>query len=44
LASLGLDPELPKTERSRARRGAMLFLIGSLVTGALGVIVFAICV
>jgi hypothetical protein len=43
LASLGIDPERAKTDRSGARRGAMLFLIGSLVTGALGVIVFAIC-
>jgi hypothetical protein len=43
LASLGIDPELAKTNRSRARRGAMRFLTGSLITGALGVIVFAIC-
>jgi hypothetical protein len=43
LASLGIDPGLAKTNRSRARRGVMLFLIGSVVTGALGVIVFAIC-
>jgi hypothetical protein len=44
LASLGIDPELAKTNRSRARRGTMLFLIGSLVSGAVGVILFAICV
>jgi hypothetical protein len=43
LVSLGTDPELAKSNRSRARRGAMRFLIGTLVTGALGVIAFAIC-
>ncbi len=43
LASLGIEPGITKANRSGTRRGAMRFLIGTLATAALGVIVFAIC-
>jgi hypothetical protein len=42
LASLGIDPELAKSDRTSVRRGVARFLIGNVLTGALGVIVFAI--